>query len=63
LADGEHNHKKRFAKILEPLADWVAKESTILTDLTVDKNVLHSMGFKSIQQVRISEIALQNFPK
>lgn len=51
LADGEQNHKKRFAKILEPLADWVSKESTILTDLTVDKNVLHTMGFKSIVQV------------
>ena len=51
LADGEQNHKKRFAKILEPLADWVSKESTILTDLTVDKNVLHTMGFKSIIQV------------
>lgn len=51
LADGEHNHKKRFAKILEPLADWVHKESTILTDMTVDKNVLHVMGFKTIIQV------------
>ena len=51
LADGENNHKKRFQKILEPLADWVQKDSTILTDLTVDKNVLHSMGFKNIVQV------------
>lgn len=51
LADGENNHKKRFQKILEPLAEWVQKESTILTDLTVDKNVLHSMGFKNIVQV------------
>lgn len=59
LADGEHNHKKRFAKILEPLADWVYKESTILTDLTVDKNVLHSMGFKSI--VQVSEVIVVPF--
>ena len=51
MADGETNHKKRFQKILEPLAEWVHKEATILTDLTVDKNVLHAMGFKSIQQV------------
>jgi hypothetical protein len=57
LADGEHNHKKRFAKILEPLGDWVAKESTILTDLTVDKNVLHSMGFKSIIQVSPQDVS------
>lgn len=51
LADGETNHKKRFQKILEPLGDWVQRESTILTDLTVDKNVLHAMGFKNIVQV------------
>lgn len=51
LADGETNHKKRFQKILEPLSDWVNRESTILTDLTVDKNVLHAMGFKNIVQV------------
>lgn len=51
LTDGEQNHKKRFAKILEPLGEWVSRESTILTDLTVDKNVLHQMGFKNIVQV------------
>lgn len=51
LTDGEQNHKKRFAKILEPLGDWVSRDSTILTDLTVDKNVLHQMGFKNIVQV------------
>jgi hypothetical protein len=51
LTDGENNHKKRFQKILEPLADWVQRDSTILTDLTVDKNVLHAMGFKNIVQV------------
>jgi pogo transposable element with ZNF domain len=51
LSDGEQNHKKRFQKILEPLADWVQRDSTILTDLTVDKNVLHTMGFKNIVQV------------
>jgi hypothetical protein len=51
LTDGDTNHKKRFQKILEPLADWVNKDSTILTDLTVDKNVLHAMGFKNVVQV------------
>ncbi|CRL06756.1 CLUMA_CG019459, isoform A [Clunio marinus] len=51
LSDGEQNHKKRFAKILEPLGEWVSRDSTILTDLTVDKNVLHQMGFKNIVQV------------
>jgi len=51
LTEDVQNHKKRFAKILEPLAEWVSRESTILTDLTVDKNVLHQMGFKNIVQV------------
>lgn len=50
LTEGELNHKKRFAKILEPLNEWVSRESTILTDLTVDKNVLYQMGFKNIVQ-------------
>jgi pogo transposable element with ZNF domain len=60
LTDGEQNHKKRFAKILEPLGDWVSRESTILTDLTVDKNVLHQMGFKNIVQVSPQDQARPN---
>jgi pogo transposable element with ZNF domain len=51
LSDGERNYKKRFAKILEPLNSWVHRESIILTDLTVDKGTLHSMGYKTIVQV------------
>lgn len=50
LTDGEKNYKKRFAKILEPLSGWVHKESTILTDLTVDKGTLHVMGYKYVNQ-------------
>lgn len=50
LTDGERNYKKRFAKILEPLAGWVSKDSQILTDLTVDKGTLHAMGYKSVLQ-------------
>jgi pogo transposable element with ZNF domain len=60
LTDGEQNHKKRFAKILEPLGDWVSRDSTILTDLTVDKNVLHQMGFKNIVQVSPQDQARAN---
>lgn len=60
LTDGEQNHKKRFAKILEPLGEWVSRESTILTDLTVDKNVLHQMGFKNILQVSPQDQAKVN---
>lgn len=50
LAEHEKNYKKRFQKILEPLTGWVHLTSTILTDLTVDRGTLVSMGFKSVHQ-------------
>ncbi|XP_077295216.1 zinc finger domain-containing protein relative of woc [Arctopsyche grandis] len=55
LADGERNYKKRFQKILEPLAQWVHPDSIILTDLTVDKGTLLQMGFKTVHQVSNNE--------
>lgn len=54
LNDGERNYKKRFSKILEPLANWVHKDSLILTDLTVDKGTLHTMGYKHVQQMSVA---------
>ncbi|CAK1544317.1 unnamed protein product [Leptosia nina] len=50
LAEYEKNYKKRFQKILEPLHNWVHPSSIILTDLTVDKSTLVSMGFKNVHQ-------------
>lgn len=50
LNDGERNYKKRFFKILEPLAGWVHRDSQILTDLTVDKGTLQTMGFHNVIQ-------------
>lgn len=50
LAEHEKNYKKRFQKILEPLITWVHPSSVILTDLTVDKGTLVSMGFKNVHQ-------------
>ncbi|XP_075992723.1 zinc finger domain-containing protein relative of woc [Anticarsia gemmatalis] len=50
LAEHEKNYKKRFQKILEPLTNWVHPSSVILTDLTVDKGTLVSMGFKNVHQ-------------
>ncbi|KAL0895131.1 hypothetical protein ABMA27_013583 [Loxostege sticticalis] len=50
LAEHEKNYKKRFQKILEPLTGWVHPSSMILTDLTVDKGTLVSMGFKNVHQ-------------
>lgn len=60
LTDGERNYKKRFAKILEPLSGWVHKESTILTDLTVDKGTLNSMGYKTVTQVSPADSNVRN---
>lgn len=49
LADSDsRNYKRRFSKILEPLIAWVHKDSIIMTDLTVDKSCLNSLG-KRIQ--------------
>lgn len=50
LAEHEKNYKKRFQKILEPLTSWVHQSSVVLTDLTVDKGTLVSMGFKNVHQ-------------
>ncbi|XP_069703661.1 uncharacterized protein [Periplaneta americana] len=55
LQEGERNYKRRFVKILEPLEQWVDKDSIILTDFTVDKGTLHNMGFSSVYQVSISD--------
>lgn len=50
LDDADRNYKKRFMKILEPLLNWVHPDSFIITDLTVDKHTLHSMGFQYVHQ-------------
>ncbi|XP_067003652.2 uncharacterized protein [Anabrus simplex] len=55
LQDGERNYKKRFVKILEPMDQWVERDSIILTDFTVDKGTLHNMGFNSVYQVSVTE--------
>jgi hypothetical protein len=51
MQEGDRNLKRRFAKILEPLAQWVHPGSTILTDFSIDKATLHSIGFNSVHQV------------
>ncbi|XP_039279025.1 uncharacterized protein LOC111049879 [Nilaparvata lugens] len=50
LPDSEKDYKTRFTKILQPLPLFVDKESIVVTDYTVDKLALHSMGFKSVVQ-------------
>uniref|UniRef100_A0A1B6CG52 C2H2-type domain-containing protein n=1 Tax=Clastoptera arizonana TaxID=38151 RepID=A0A1B6CG52_9HEMI len=55
LQDGERNYKRRFVKILEPLEQWVDKDSVILTDCTVDKGTLINMGYRSVCQVAAND--------
>ncbi|KAJ8869850.1 hypothetical protein PR048_028859 [Dryococelus australis] len=47
-------------QILEPLENWVEKDSIILTDFTVDKGTLHTMGFTQVYQVSVSEASSAN---
>ncbi|XP_049536270.1 uncharacterized protein LOC125951457 isoform X1 [Anopheles darlingi] len=58
--EGDRSYKKRFAKILEPLAVWTHKESLIVTDLTVDKSTLNCMGYKHVLQTPTAEAAFKN---
>lgn len=53
--DGDRSFKRRFHNILNPLRDWVHKESKILTDFTVDKSTLQEMGFHTVLQSAFSE--------
>ncbi|XP_035782849.1 uncharacterized protein LOC118461525 [Anopheles albimanus] len=58
--EGDRSYKKRFAKILEPLAVWAHKESLIVTDLTVDKGTLNGMGYRHVLQTPTAEAAFKN---
>ena len=55
VQDGEKSYKRRFNNILNPLADWVHKDSKILTDFTVDKATLYEMGFHNVAQSAFSD--------
>lgn len=55
VIEGERSYKRRFNNILNPLKDWVHKDSTILTDFTVDKSTLQEMGFTNVTQSAFSE--------
>ncbi|EFA04153.1 uncharacterized protein row [Tribolium castaneum] len=60
LSELERNYKKRFSKILEPVFNWVHPQSIIVTDLTVDKNTLHQLGFLHVQQNTSNDYANSN---
>ncbi|XP_063976643.1 uncharacterized protein LOC135162291 [Diachasmimorpha longicaudata] len=51
VQDNDRTVKRRFNNILQPLKDWVDRESKILTDFTVDKGILHDLGFNQVVQV------------
>lgn len=60
LLDGERNYKKRFTRILEPLPEWVQKDSIILTDLTVDRSTLNNMGYRNVIHAAPTDIKNRN---
>ncbi|XP_011310606.1 uncharacterized protein [Fopius arisanus] len=51
VQDNDRTVKRRFNNILQPLKNWVDKDSKILTDFTVDKGILHELGFNQVIQV------------
>lgn len=55
VQDNDRSYKRRFNNILHPLADWVHKDSKILTDFTIDKSTLLEMGFHNVSQSAFSE--------
>lgn len=60
LPDGDRSYKKRFRGILEPVFKWVHPASHIVTDLTVDKQTLHQMGFVNVVQSTSNDYAQSN---
>ncbi|XP_049774602.1 uncharacterized protein LOC126162254 [Schistocerca cancellata] len=52
---GDPDYQSRFIKLLNPVKEWVDKDSIILTDYTVDKPTLQAIGFKTIYQVPAGE--------
>lgn len=53
MQEGDRNLKRRFAKILEPLVHWVHPGSHILTDFSIDKATLQTIGFHNVHQVSV----------
>lgn len=58
--DPDRTTRKRFAKILEPLTSWVHLDSTIITDLTTDKDTLQTLGFKNVVQCATTDTAAKH---
>ncbi len=50
------SQQERFAKIFEPLTVWVNRNSRIVTDFSVDKDTLLSLGFRSVGQCSLNTI-------
>ncbi|XP_066594901.1 uncharacterized protein row [Prorops nasuta] len=61
VQDGDRSYKRRFNNILNPLKDWVHKDSKIMTDFTVDKTTLQEMGFSNVSQTTFSEQSPRNY--
>ncbi|CAB4066602.1 POGZ [Lepeophtheirus salmonis] len=45
---------ERFARIFEPLPNWVLKNSWIITDFSVDKEQLNKLGYNNVIQCSVN---------
>ena len=52
--------QERFTKIFEMLPTWVHTSSQIVTDFSVDKDILHKIGFKNVQLCSLTDGAQSN---
>lgn len=60
VQDTDRTYRRRFNHILQPLKDWVHKDSRILTDFTVDKATLNELGFNNVVQVAYCDQSARN---
>ena len=45
----------RFEQIFRPLRSWVQQSSHMITDFSVDKDVLFGLGFQNVSQFSLSQ--------
>ncbi|KAF7992971.1 hypothetical protein HCN44_005752 [Aphidius gifuensis] len=60
VPEGDKTYRRRFNHILQPLKDWVHKDSKILTDYTVDKATLNELGFNQVTQIAYGDQSARN---
>lgn len=60
VPESDKTYRRRFNHILQPLKEWVHKDSKILTDYTVDKATLNELGFNQVVQIAYGDQSARN---